>query len=174
MTAVRWTGTANAILMGVVFVGCGGDARDPGDTVRREGEPPVVYVADDDPKMAAAVASARSTVDQFIAALDNPKPSQTGFSVKLPIKDGEHVEHMWVLPVHYKDGKFRGTINNEPDKVRTVKIGDEVEVAREQVSDWMYIENRKLKGGYTIRALRDSMKDTERNEFDRSVPFTIE
>ena len=90
------------------------------------------------------------------------------------VKDGEHVEHMWILPVRYESGKFYGTINNEPDQVKTVKAGDEVNVAKSEISDWMYVDTGKLKGGYTLRVLRDNMSDKEREEFDGSVPFTIE
>jgi len=174
MTMHRVIGVATVLLTTAVVVGCGSDERRPGNTVEREGQPPVTYVEDDDPKMVAAIEKARSTVDQFITALNNPKQSQSAFSVKLLVKDGDHKEHMWILPVRYKDGKFHGTINNEPDKVTTVKIGDEVDVARDQISDWMYVENRKLKGGYTLRVLRDSVSEKERQDFDRSVPFTIE
>ena len=163
------------LLAGVAAVaGCGKAEPQAGDTVKREGEPPIVYVEDDDPKMAAAIDNARSTVDRFIQNLEKPKPSQSGFSVKLPVKDGDNVEHMWVLPVRYENGTFSGTINNEPDKVKTVKIGDQVKVAKDQISDWMFVDDGKLMGGYTIRVLRDSMPEQERHEFDESVPFTFD
>jgi uncharacterized protein YegJ (DUF2314 family) len=139
-----------------------------------DGQPDVVYLEDDDPKMAAAIKKARSTADKFIAALAAPKPGQVGFSVKLAITEGDHTEHMWITPVRYKDGKFYGQINNDPDQVKTVKIGDQVDVAKAKISDWMYLEKGKLIGGYTIRALRDSQSPAERAEFDRSVPFKFD
>ena len=155
---------------------CGGGAGEPpsGTTVKREGEPDVTYVDDDDPKMSAAKDKARSTVDQFFAALNSPKPTQSAFSVKLPIKDGEHVEHMCLTPVHFAGDKFVGLINNEPDRVTTVKLGDEAEVAKTEISNWMYVDNGKLIGGYTLRVLRDGLSAEERRKFDESVPFVIE
>jgi uncharacterized protein YegJ (DUF2314 family) len=174
MNVQRALGFATMAAFILAIIGCKSDKRNVGDTVEREGQPPISYVADDDPKMTAAMAEARRTVDRFILSLNNPKPSQSSFSVKLLIEDGDHGEHMWILPVRYEGGKFYGTINNEPDKVTTVKIGDEVSVAKDQVSDWMYIENRKLVGGYTLRVLRNSMPEKEREEFDRGIPFTID
>ena len=50
---------------------------------------------------------------------------------------------------------FQGTVNNEPEKVKTVKMGQKVTVAA-KISDWMYVENRKLVGGYTMRVLRSA------------------
>lgn len=154
--------------------GCGSDERRPGDTIEREGQPPVAYVDDEDPSMAAAIKKARSTVDQFIEAFNDPKPSQSDFGVKLLIEDGDHGEHMWILPMRYEDGKFTGTIQNEPDRLRNVQFGDEVDVAKEEISDWMYVDNGKLVGGYTLRVLRERMSEEERQELDRSVPFSIE
>jgi hypothetical protein len=38
----------------------------------------------------------------------------------------------------------------------------------------MYVENRKLVGGETLRVLRDTATPAERADFDKSVPFSIE
>jgi hypothetical protein len=50
-------------------------------------EIPVTSVPDDDPKMNAAIARARSTMNDFIAALQAPAPSQTAFSIKYAFSD---------------------------------------------------------------------------------------
>jgi uncharacterized protein YegJ (DUF2314 family) len=134
----------------------------------------VSYVADDDPRMNAAIAKARSTVNTFIAALKAPKPGQSVFSVKVPFTDGPNTEHIWLTPVSYDGKRFRGTVDNEPEKVKNVRTGQNLTVAPSEISDWMYVENRKLIGGYTLRVLRDALTADERVEFDRSVPFTID
>ena len=64
----------------------------------------VTYVPDDDPRMNAAMAEARSNVNDFIAALQTPVPGQGSFSVKMAFKDGKNGEHMWLSPVSY-DGQ---------------------------------------------------------------------
>jgi hypothetical protein len=91
-----------------------------------------------------------------------------------PFTDGGNVEHMWLTPVTYDGSKFAGTVNNEPEKVKSVKWGQKVTVAPDKISDWMYIWDRKLVGGETLRVLRSAMTPAERAEFDRSVPFTID
>jgi uncharacterized protein YegJ (DUF2314 family) len=137
-------------------------------------EDKVTYVADDDSKMNAAIEKARSTADTFITALNSPKANQTAFSVKMAFTDGGNTEHMWLTPVSYDGTKFVGTVGNEPEKVKNVKLGQKVSVGPSEISDWMYVENRKLVGGYTLRALRDAMSPKERAEFDKSVPFVVE
>ncbi len=106
--------------------------------------------------MNAAIAEARETVDDFIAALSNPQPNQMAFSVKVAIIDGDQTEHLWLTPVRYENGKFIGRINNEPHMVTTVKFGDEVTVAKDEISDWLYAEDRTLIGGFTARVLQAS------------------
>jgi uncharacterized protein YegJ (DUF2314 family) len=134
----------------------------------------VTYVAADDPKMNAAIDKARATINTFIVVLKNPKAGQTQFSVKMPVTDGKQTEHMWLFPVSYDGKKFHGTINNDPELVKNVKLGQKVSIETSQISDWMYVENGKLVGGYTLRVLREAMPPSERAEFDRSVPFTVD
>jgi uncharacterized protein YegJ (DUF2314 family) len=151
-------------LSALSLVGCG--KKQPVDKV--------TYVAPDDPRMKAAIEKARSNVNTFIAALQSPKPGQSGFSVKMAFIEGDNTEHMWLTPVRYDGQKFHGTINNEPEKIKSVKLGQKVSIEPSQISDWMYLENRKLKGGETIRALRDAMTPAERADFDKSVPFVLD
>lgn len=170
--AIRWL----PVLAGLC-VGCNpGDGvdRQAGEIVEREGQPGVHYVADDDDRMTAAIAQARDTVPQFIATLNGPQLGQTGFAVKVEITDGENVEFMWLSPVRYDGAQFMGTLNNDPDIVGSVKLGDELTVAQGEVSDWMYLENSKLVGGFTLRVLRDAMSADERAEFDQSLPFMVD
>jgi uncharacterized protein YegJ (DUF2314 family) len=131
-------------------------------------------VADDDPRMNTAIDKARSTVDAFIAALNSPKSGQSQFSIKMAFTDGDHTEHMWLTPVRYDGKTFRGTLSNEPRTVRTVMMGQGATVSASEISDWMYLENGKLVGAYTLRVLRDTLAPAERREFDRNVQFIDE
>ena len=173
MASRRAAFVASLCVGGMLFCGCGGNQK-KGVTVARPGLVPVINVEDDDPKMLAAINKARATTPEFIAALKNPKPGQSGFGVKIPVKDGTQVEHMWMSPVRIVDGQFSGAINNEPLNVKTVKLGDEVKIAPNEISDWMYVEGGKLIGGYTIRMIRDNMPPGERQKFDRSTGLIID
>ncbi len=149
----------------VTFVaGCGGTT--PPDRM--------TIVPDDDPQMNAAIQKARAGVDAFIAALKSPKATQSGFSIKFPFKDGKETEHIWLSPITFDGGKFHGVVNNDPELVKNVKLGQKVTALPNEISDWMYVENGKLVGGETLRVLRAKMSESERAEFDKSVPFVIE
>ncbi len=134
----------------------------------------VTYVADNDPRMNAAIEKARATVDTFIAEVKAPKPGESAFSVKKPFTDGGQTEHFWLSEVSYDGKNFHGVVANEPNDVKNVELGQNVEVSPAEISDWMYIDNGKLVGGTTLRVLRDSLSPAERADFDKHVPFKIE
>lgn len=134
----------------------------------------VVNVAQDDARMNAAMDKARSTVNTFIAALKSPRSTQTAFSVKMRFNEGKKVEYMWLVPVTYDGKSFHGQVNNTPEKVTNVKLGQEVSLAPSEIADWMYVDNGTLVGGYTTRAVRDSMPPAERADFDKSLPFKVD
>jgi len=151
-----------------------GDSRQVGDRLVRRGQADVIIVDDDHEPINRAIQQARATVNQFISALNSPTPAQKSFSVKMLVTDGTHGEHIWVAPVRHEQGKFVGQINNTPDRVRGVKIGDEISTPQSEISDWMYVDGNRLMGGFTIRVLRDGLSDAEKRQFDRSMPFRIE
>lgn len=154
-----------AIAAATLLAGCGGDQY-PADRL--------TTVADDDPQMNAAMDKARSTVNTFIAALQSPQPGQSGFTVKMPFSDGPHTEHMWLEPVSFDGKQFHGTVSNEPETVKNVKMGQKAVVSASRISDWMYRENGKIVGGYTVRVLRDTLSPSERADFDKKVQFAGE
>ena len=79
------------------------------------------------------------------------------------------------LYVTFDGESFKGTVNDRPEKVTSVKPGQKLSVKPTEISDWMYVDhNRKLVGGYTLRALRDSLSDAARADFDRSKSFKVE
>jgi uncharacterized protein YegJ (DUF2314 family) len=72
------------------------------------------------------------------------------------------------------DGKaFHGRLNNRPVDVRAIKLGDAVTVAPDEISDWMYVDNGKLVGGYTIRVLVDKLPPNERKQVEQESGYTI-
>jgi len=167
---------AIALFIALLFASCGRSKDEK--VVRRDGKPDYIRVDEkQEPKMDAAIARAKTEIDTFVSALQNPKPSQTYFSVKKPFawqdgKDTNH-EHIWISDVSFKDGRFHGRVGNEPVDVKNVKIGDEVTLEKSEASDWMIIDDGYLIGGYTIIALRNAMPADEKKEFDSSFPYKI-
>ncbi|HEY0635183.1 MAG TPA: DUF2314 domain-containing protein [Gammaproteobacteria bacterium] len=157
----------------LLAAGCGSQ-QDSG-VVQREGQPDYVRSFDEQ-AMEKAIHDARSSWQQFSRALMNPSDRMSGFSIKRGFRVGDdpEAEHIWLTDVSFDGSRFTGRINNEPVDTREVKFGDIVEVAPEQLSDWMYIENGVLRGGFTIRVLVKQRTPEEQAQFFERAGFRIE
>ncbi|WP_231491691.1 YegJ family protein [Pedobacter sp. Leaf170] len=141
----------------------------------RKGEPDMVYVPNEDERMNWAIEKAKLTLWYFEESLANPQAHHAYFSVKVHIIDGENGEHIWLTEPHFDaEGNLYGTVGNEPVNVNTVKLNQKIGIDRNLISDWMTIENGKLIGGYTIRAIRDGVPENERAAFDNSIGLYID
>ncbi len=147
------TVTISLTLVVLLFAGCGGRSDDP-----------VISVDAKDEKMNAAIAHAQSTVEGFVERLQNPKPTDEGFSVKKKIEDGDDVEHFWLSDISYSNGTFTGLIGNDPQSVRNVKFGQRIQVNSTEITDWMYLDKGKLVGNFTLRVLLDHMPEEQAKE----------
>jgi uncharacterized protein YegJ (DUF2314 family) len=123
-------------------------------------------VADDNKEMAEAVEKANKTLNQFVDALKSPKSNQTCFAVKKPFIEGDKVEHIWVSDVTFDGKVFRGKIDNEPEDVKRVHLGDTVTVRPQEISDWMFVQNGRLVGGYTVRCSCQGMTAADKKQFE--------
>lgn len=157
----------------LAFTAC--DSKQSGnETVRREGQPDYVYIPNKAPEMDKAIQTARDSVDTFIAALKSPAPGRGSFTVKKPFKDGGQVEHIWLSNASFDGTRFSGRVDNEPADVKNVRFGQIATAGKDEISDWFYIENGKLVGGYTIRVLYSQMSPAERKEFDAQAGFKFQ
>jgi len=143
-------------------------------TIHREGEPVCVHVKEENKAMDRAVETAQKTTDKFIASLRAPKASQSRFAVKKPFVEGEKVEHIWLSAVSYDGRVFRGKVDNEPVEIKGVRPGQEVSVAANEISEWMYVEDGRLVGGLTISAMCQAMSPAEKQQFEKDADCKIE
>ncbi len=135
------------------------------------------YAVDDkDSQMERASARARRSVSQFIEALKSPKPGQTDFQVKklFIAKDGGRSEHIWLADVHFTGNRLHGIVDNQPKYIKGLKVGDRASVNPDEVSDWSYVENGHLVGGYTVRVIYGELSAQEKSDFEKQVGFQIE
>ena len=145
------------------------------NVAERKGEPTMVYIPNEDERMNWAIEKASLTLWYFEESLNQPKSFQTYFSIKVKIMDGEIGEHIWLTEPNFDEfGNLFGVVGNVPVDVTTVKLDQKIGVDRNYISDWMIIEQGRLIGGYTIRAIRDGIPDAEKAQFDESIGIYID
>jgi uncharacterized protein YegJ (DUF2314 family) len=104
----------------------------------------------DDPDMAAAFRKARGTLSEFLALAQAPRPTITHMAVKIGIPTGDDSdEFFWLSPFEPRGGKYTGRINNTPRSAKTVKFGQIVEFAEDEIVDWLYTEHGQMRGNFT-------------------------
>ena len=101
-----------------------------------------------------AYTDARNTVQDFISQLASANPDHR-YLVKVRLEAEGHVEHVWLEPVRYEDGNFRGSIANAPVKITSLKKGDVVEAKPTEISDWVVLDGAGAiaAGGFTQKAM---------------------
>jgi uncharacterized protein YegJ (DUF2314 family) len=145
------------------------------EPVTDDGTLPVVNVAGDDERMNWAIEKARATLHYFQNSLMAPQFYQQYFSVKVLIEDGQYNEHLWLTTPSFDDeGNLYGVVGNKPVSVTSVTINQRIGIESQFISDWMIIEDGCLIGGYTIRAIREGLPESERMDFDRMAGLYID
>jgi uncharacterized protein YegJ (DUF2314 family) len=129
-------------------------AADPLVALTAQSSLPVIDVADDDPRMQAAVEEARRRWPEFVRAFES-RAGDSKFAVKAGFEDGEHVEGMWLIVTAIEHDVAYGRVDNDPLNVRGIKPGDMHRVPSSEIWDWMYFDGSEMKGGFSILALRD-------------------
>ncbi len=117
----------------------------------------VVSVASEDAEVNAAMAKARSSLPEFWTSFEKPGTGEGDFALKVAVTDAGKVEHFWLTKITRNGGELSGVISNEPQMVRSVKIGETYKFAADKISDWTFKRNGKLVGNETMRALLGRM-----------------
>lgn len=120
--------------------------------------------------MEAAIREAKASFKQFIEALCHPTERQKSFLVKVVIDEGEQREHIWLADLDLRGAKPSGVVANEPN-LPSLRFMQRVEFEPSYISDWMYIDEGYLVGGYTTRVIRDRMTPEERRAYDAQAPY---
>ena len=113
----------------------------------------VSMLSDSDTEVNRAIDKARATVLDFLKVLGHPAADQTDFAVtKRCVGSDGQKEDLWLTDLSYDGTVIHGVIDNEPEFVTSLHLGDAATVAPADIIDWKYLDHNKLVGGYTIRA----------------------
>ena len=140
----------------------------------RKSDDPVVKVEAEDSEMNTAISAAQASMTNFMTVFRAPQTNQQYFLIKGKFTAGDVVEHIWVADLRYDGSVFHGVIANEPESIPSLRFKQPVEIQLAQISDWMFVQDGKLVGGYTSRVLRKRMTAQQRRELDAQLPYRYE
>ena len=121
----------------------------------------------DDPEMGAAMKKARESWPKFVEAFR--KKEGDSFSVKIEMWEGDQSEHIWVSVTKIEGDTIHGALGNRPVYLKKLELGSPVTGKAKDVSDWLYMKDGKMVGGYTVRILleRQKRKQQEKQKQDK-------
>ena len=115
--------------------------------------------------------NARSTLPSFFRHLARPGADVHSFCIKYPFisDDGIVSEQLWLTGIRFKNGEYSGTLANAPRHLSKMKKGDTVSFSTDSITDWMYIREGKIIGGYSIKYLLEKTPEEQRSEEQRRL-----
>lgn len=144
------------------------------DKAETDGGDKVYSFSPDDADMNAAIVKANKTYPEFLRLFSAGDSSLSRFSVKMFFEYGEGREHMWVTELYLENGKLFGLLDSDPMYIDSLERGDTLLVSENAVSDWLYVKNGKMVGGYTLKVTYNNLDSAEKKELKAVVPFEIE
>lgn len=122
---------------------------------------PVIEIADNDPRMAAAVDTAVSRWPEFREAFENCAPDEASqYIVKAEFIEGSRSEFMWLTVTEITEEEIRGVLMNDPHELMVVHRGADVRIPMNLLNDWLYPgKDGDHIGGFTLDVLADSAGD---------------
>ena len=106
---------------------------------------------------------ARETLPDFFLHLLRPSKDESNFMVKYPFRadrdSGFSMEQLWLSGIRFRDGVYYGDVANTPYYISSIKKGDTAAFSISDITDWMYISDGKIIGGYSIKYLLDQIPE---------------
>lgn len=121
----------------------------------------VIDVDKEDAAMNAAIVKARASINTFWTQQKKPDPGVQNLALKVRISDGASVEHFWLVDIERSAATLAGVINNDPNLVTNVTLGQRYTFKEADISDWTFMRNGKIVGNETLRVLLDMMPPEE-------------
>lgn len=143
----------------------------------KRGDDSVISVESEDEEMNRIIDKARQTVSDFVTELNNPNTKGVDFTVKYPFTTDpgseNSVEHIWLVNIEVSNNKYYGIVANDPFYIKSMKLGDRVEIDINMVSDWKYVLDGYLVGGESIVYFYNRMSEQEKKDFEKEAGFKI-
>ena len=137
---------------------------DTGNEKTKDHEAVVVDNPSGNPAMLAAEKKARDTLDQFRQLIK--KHPEINPMIKLKIEDTNSTSRMWLFVDKVEADGFEAHLFEVPSDFEKYQAGDSFNVKDSDLLDWMLNNDGDVYGAYTIRVLRQSMSEKERNQMD--------
>jgi uncharacterized protein YegJ (DUF2314 family) len=124
----------------------------------------VVMAKEGNKNLDAAIETAKAELPLFWNRLDNQRPGDDVFAVKVSIHDSNGYEYFWLADIKKTGDSVSGVIDQQAQIVKCVRINQRIQVSVSEVVDWLFMSNGKMKGNFTTRALINDIPKADRDQ----------
>lgn len=120
----------------------------------------MVELKTDDEKFLELKKVAQKELPKFLDSLKAyAADSNYRFIVKSDYAEGDKHEHMWSVVYKYDNGTFESIFADSAYYLKSFKMGDKIQVKREDVEDWAIYDNKRNTetGNFSDKYLRSKM-----------------
>jgi uncharacterized protein YegJ (DUF2314 family) len=100
--------------------------------------------------MSEAIQKARASIGKFFSAHRVRRASQTDFRIQAIFHDGQRREQIWLSHLDFNTKPATGIVSTRT-RLKTASYGKRVPFRPDQMSDWMYRDNGRIVGGFTMK-----------------------
>jgi uncharacterized protein YegJ (DUF2314 family) len=130
----------------------------------------IISVDGEDAEMLAAISQAKESIESFLQAFFNPKPNQESFLLKVAFEHQTGREHIWLADLDLNSTPPTGVVANETE-IKGLEFMSRTEFSMGNITDWMYLEDGFLMGGFTTRLLQAREAKTQKKGLKRFFPW---
>jgi uncharacterized protein YegJ (DUF2314 family) len=139
-----------------------------------------------DAELLSIALRARESLPRFIWRMQNPGGGERDFRVKCPFPadgvSGFYREYLWLGDISFRDGAYYGRVLNRPLYVSGLREGALSSFSVDDICDWMFFKDGKIKGGLSVKYLIEEIPPHERDEelerllelFDSPNPYSFD
>lgn len=124
---------------------------------------PVIPIEDGDPRMSAAVESARERWPEFVAAFERNASGDENFAIKVRLTVDEVTEYIWLDFLGAEPKFLHGRLANDPVDLGTLALGDQVEVPVENLMDWGFVSGGQPQGFFSVQAMQEILSERKQD-----------
>jgi len=135
-----------------------------------------IQINQTDDELKRIAENARLTLSSFFRQLANHNRrgvNEHSFFVKynFAADEGSNIEteQVWLTGIHFKNDNYYGILSNNPQNLDGLKKGDIVIFSPDLITDWMYVREGKIIGGYSIKYLLEKIPEEQRNDEQRRL-----
>ncbi len=108
----------------------------------------IIQVNQPTPELQRAIDKARAALPDFVVRLQTPKATDKAFAIQTRVigVNGQ-AEHIWINNLKFKDGRFSGTLAEQPLLLPGKRKGMPINVRERDISDWAILHADGTKEG---------------------------